>query len=192
MLKKQCITVAVLTFAFPAVLWMGCEFGVNPLLFDGSPLRSTFTASTPGNLYADSAAVSLRNALSGVNKQVDSITVYNITLLIDNLKNGTQSSATLTGLGGIDGDTLVMLTNVPLSTFAVERSIFDPALRSLPSGGACSAYAAGVSYLNGLLKYPDALPTSVKLKVGGISSQNGLYCDVTLTLYTQVFVKSNQ
>jgi hypothetical protein len=173
------------------VLLGGCEVGVNPFLLDGAPLSTTFTANTTGNIMGDSVSIALRNVLTGVDLQVDSVTVFNITLHIDNFKNGTPPGAMLTGIGGIDGDTLLTLINVPLSTFATERSIFDPSLKNLPGGATCAYHEAGVSYLNRLLKHPESLPPSVSLKVGGIANQNGLYFDVTMKLYTQIFVKSS-
>ncbi|GEM_PF-1055255 len=172
-----------------ASFWIGCELGVNPLLFDGSPVSARFAASTADSSYADSTTIALHDVLSGIDKHVDSITVFNVTLLIDSLRNGTLASTTVTGSGSIDGTTLLTLSNVPLSTFSSERSIFDPSLKSLPGGASFSFDPAGVSYLNGLLKHPDSLPASVKVKVGGTASQSGLYFDVTIKLYTQIFAK---
>ena len=185
--KHVAILFAAIIFA--AAFWTGCGVGVNPLLFDGSPVSAQFTASTVGNSYADSTTIALHDVLLGIDKQVDSITVFNVTLLIDSLRNGTLASTTVTGSGSIDGIILLTLTNVPLSTFSSERSIFDPSLGSLPGGASFSFNPAGVAYLNGLLKHPDALPASVKVRVGGTASQSGLYFDVTLKLYTQIFAK---
>ena len=185
-MKNNFLTPLVLLTALcAAISLMSCEFGVNPLLFDGPPVGANFTASTPGALYADSTAISLHQFLMGVENNVDSISVINISLQIDSLNNGTLASTTLSGIGSIDGTPLLTLNHVPLSEFASERSIFDPALAST---GATSN-PAGARYIDNVLKHPESMPASIMIKISGNASRSGLYFKAHLKLYTQVFLK---
>lgn len=166
------------------LLFTSCtELAVNPLLFDGTPVSGDFSVSTSGSSYADSATIFLADIMSEIDKSVDSLSVINVTLLIDSIKSPTLGSTTISGTGSIDGINLMTLTNVPLSTFALERSIFDPALLSL----GCTFNQAGVTYIDNILKHPESLPTSVIIRFSGSSSSSGLYFQAHLKLYTQVF-----
>ena len=158
----------IVALAF-AVSLMGCELGVNPLLFDGAPVGATFTARTPGAFYADSATIALHQILSGIDENVDSISVINITLQFDSLANGTLPSTTLSGSGYVDGMTLLTLSSVPLSAFGSERSVFDP---TLPSSYV-SCNPAATQHINNILKHPESLPSTMWVGVMGNASQNG-------------------
>jgi hypothetical protein len=165
------------------LLFVSCELATNPLLFDGSPLSANFRANTNGTFFADSMSLDLSSVISGINIDIDSVSVINISLLIDSLNGGTLGSTTITGAASFDGDTLVTLTNVPLSTFSSERSIFDPALIS----AGVRYGAAGVSHINNLLKHPESLPSSITVGVIGRASQSGLHFSTHIKFYTQVF-----
>jgi hypothetical protein len=175
----------ILLFACMSITLMSCELGVNPLLFDGAPVGATLTARTAGSLYADSTTIALHEILSGIQDNVDSISVINITLQFDSLTNGTLPSTTISGTGAVDGMSLLTLNGIPLSAFAAERSIFDPALAT----AGVSVNPAAIQHINSVLRNPEALPASMWVGVMGNASRNGLYFQARLKIYTQVFLK---
>lgn len=162
------------------LIGMGCELGINPLLFDGSPVTATFRAHTVGNTYSDSKSINLHDVVTNLDKDIDSIKVFNVTLQIDSLTNGTNSSTLTTGSVVIDTDTLFTVRNVALSAFASERSIFDNSLTGF------SYNPAGVNHLISLLQQ-HPLPTNVTLTVAGTATNDTLYFRARIKLYTQVF-----
>lgn len=169
--------------AIAAISLTGCELGTNPLLFDGSPVTADVVINTTGTSYSGSRTIAPGDVLSSISINVDSVSVINVTLLIDNLGPSTPDSTRISGTGTIDGNTLLTLTNVKLSTFSTEKSIFDPAL----SAAGVAYGAAGVAYLNNMLKHPNSLPATVTVAVSGTSSQPNLKFTAHVKLYTQVF-----
>ncbi len=184
--KRHRVPIVLLAGVCAATFLMSCELGVNPLVFDGSPVRADIAVITTGALYDYSTTIYPRDIVSGIDRSVDSITVINITLSVDHLSKATSASTTISGSGSLDGNQLLSLTNVPLSTFLSERSIFDPAV----SSAGLSYNSAGVRYLNNMLKDPAALPASVTVNVQGSAGQTGVSFEAHLRLYTQVFLKN--
>jgi hypothetical protein len=179
----------LLTLALFALVFAGCDVGVNPLLFDGSPLGANVRVDTGGNLFGGSATDSLHKILNDIEKSVDSIKIFNITLLIDST-SGTNSANTISGNGAfsvnpisLSGDTLMTFTNVDIKNFSRERSIFDPALVA----AGVKYNVNGITHLNAILKNPGTWPSTITVGVLGNSSMNGLHFNLKVKLYTQVF-----
>jgi hypothetical protein len=162
-----------------ALIIAGCDLGVNPLLFDGTPITAKFRVDQTGTVYASAKVINLQDALGSISKEIDSVKVFNITLQIDSLTNGTDPSTTLTGVAVLDLDTLFTVNNVALSAFSSERSIFDKSLTGF------SYKASGVSHLIALL-HQNPLPT-VSVGVLGTASNGNLHFTTKLKLYTQVY-----
>ena len=169
--------------AFCAALFISsCELATNPLLFDGSPLSANFTVIVTGNSFSGSNTIHLSDVFSGIDIDIDSVSVINVSILIDSLSNGAVGSTTISGTGSVDGHALLTLSGVALSTFSSERSIFDPTL----SGAGVTYGSAGISYINSMLRHPESLPSSTSISVSGTTSQNGRF-KAHIKFYTQVF-----
>lgn len=164
------------------LLLPGCEIGTNPVILDGSPISATFRVDGNANMYGATQTVNLEDALAGVDKDVDSIKIFNITLQIDSTA-GTPAGTTLTGGIGLNNDTLIIMRGTPLSAFSTERTIFDPTLKNL----GFSYNSNVVTILHGLLQQ-NPLPTIV-LEAGAITNQSPLHFTFHFRLYTQVFAK---
>ncbi len=161
----------------------GCELGTNPLLFDGSPVTVSFRVDEPSaTILADSTSKDLED-VKNIDKDIDSVKVFNITVQIDSITGGTDSSTTLTGTVTLDhAYTLFTLDTVALSEFVTERSIFDNSL-----GNKFAYNSAGVNYLLDLIKNkPNPLPT-VWIAVYGRADKSPLHFRVRLRLYTQIY-----
>jgi hypothetical protein len=173
-----CVALGVAFFALP-----GCEIGTNPVILDGSPVSVTIRVDGTTNMYGATQSVNLEEVLAGVDKDVDSIKIFNITMLIDSTQ-GTPAGTRLTAGIGINTDTLVTMIGTPIGTFISERTIFDPTLKS-----AGLSYNSGVvTILHGFLQQ-NPRPT-VTLQFGAIADQTPLHFTFHFRLYTQVFTKA--
>ena len=161
----------------------GCDFGVNPFLFDGTPVGADYRIDVTGTSYAGSSSIPLRDLLESIKKDVDSITVVNITLLIDSTA-GTASSLSITGSSSVDSYTILTMTGVPISAFASERSIFDKTIPGL------SFDRTGVDHIVSLLRNPESVPETVVAAVSGFASSSPMHFTLHVKIYTQVFAKS--
>lgn len=168
----------LVSVALIAALGVSCDLGINPLLFDGSPVTATYRVDATGNSYDTTITIDLHDILADIDKSIDSIKVFNITLQIDSTA-GTAPGTTVTGEGYIDNLLLLSINGDSISRFATERSIFDTTSTGL-------SYAdAGVAHLVAVLKM-DPLPT-VTLRARGTASTSNLHFTIKLRLYTQVF-----
>ncbi len=182
-MKAYYVVAALLLVA--GTLITGCDVGTNPLLFDGSPLTAKLRVeSSVGTAFDESASIKVADVLSSVDKAVDSVKVFNITLKIDSLTDGTMDTTKVSGTGQVDGHLLFTINNVPLSAFASERSIFDS---TIPGGPIFDA--DGVSHLLDLLHQLQAgtPPASITVRASGSASSSTLHFNVKVSLYTQIY-----
>lgn len=168
------------------VLLTGCEIGTNPVILDGSPVTADLRVDASSNILADSLTVNLGDALAGIDKEVDSIRVFNITLLIDSVD--TMGGSNIISLGGLklENDTVLTLVNTPFSAFATERTIFDPKLKNF-------GFTYDSTLALTLQQYLRQKPQPVVHIAFGIFSlpPSQLHFTVHLKLYTQVFATIN-
>ncbi len=164
------------------LLLAGCEIGTNPVILDGSPTAQSMRIDNAGNLFGGVGTVDLSEVFSGVADEVDSVKIFNITLLIDSTA-GTASGTALTGMLVLNTDTLFTLNGTPLSEFSGERAIFDPRLKQ--RGLAYSAATIGV--LQRLLNQTPS--PKVTIGFGGIASSSPLHFSAHLKFYTQVYTR---
>ncbi|SRR5258707_493922 len=174
---------ALLVIGLPGAGILGCDFGVNPYLFDGTPVGADYRVDVTGTSYSGSTTIPLRDILESIKKEVDSITVLNITLLVDSTA-GTASPLTISGSASIDSYTFVTLSGVPITAFSKERSIFD---KTIPG---FSFNRAGVDHIVDLLRDPGSVPETVVAAVSASTSASPLHFTIHVKLYTQVFTKS--
>jgi len=177
------LVILVTILALP-LLGSDCEVGLYPLLFDGTPVTAEFRVDQPlFTTFDASRTVNLDDIRSGIKKNIDSIKVFNVSLLIDSTA-GTNPSTTVTGAVLINGDTLAGVTGVPISDFATERSIFDTTI----AGGRVFRNA-GVATLIALLKQlsQGTGPMTATARAFGNASSSPLHFTIKLKLYTQVF-----
>jgi hypothetical protein len=167
-----------------AMAGLNCDIGINPLLFDGPPVTGTFRVDAAVPAYATIQAVDLRDVFAGLDKEVDSIKVYNVTLQIDSTA-GTNPSTTITGSVLIDGDSLLSVSGASIAEFATERSIFDATL----TGGPIYVQS-GVDHLIELLKEYKSSPGDLLVTVvaSGTASTSNLHFTMKLRVYTQLFL----
>src|ERR1043166_8524460 len=112
---KFLMFVALVTIALAG---LNCDLGINPLLFDGPPLTGTLRVDAVGSVFATVEAVDLGGLASEVDKGIDSIKVYNITLQIDSTA-GTNPATTFSGSGLIHGGQLYYILWLTLLLFFV-------------------------------------------------------------------------
>ncbi len=163
------------------LLMAGCDIGINPLIFDGSPVEASFEVNSlistfPPIVYS----VNLGDVLSDIDDEVDSIKVYNITLLIENL--GTTNPS-VTGDITVNGNTLLSMNNTPISVFVSEHSIFDASLQAQGFNYSSTI----VPTINGYLKQ-DPKPT-VNVVASGSAAPAPLHFKIHVKVYTQVFTR---
>ena len=167
------------------ILLPGCEIGTNPVILDGSPITADLRLDASSNILADSLTVNLADALAGIDKEVDSIHIFNITLLIDSVNTGGSNTIALGGLK-LNNDTVLTLVNTPFSAFSTERSIFDPKLKN---AGFSYDSTVVLTLQQDLRQKPQP---SVHIAFGIFSlPPSQLHFTVHLKLYTQVFATIN-
>ncbi len=161
----------------------GCEIGTNPVVLDGAPITASLRVDVPNNVLYDSLPVNLGDAMSGIDNEVDSIRIYNVTLLIDS--TGTSDSGII-ARGGfkLNNDTVLTLVDNPLSAFATERSIFDPRLKNL-------GFTYDPTMILKLQQYLRQKPQPVVQIAFGILSTSPIHFTAHLKIYTQVFATIN-
>jgi hypothetical protein len=165
----------------------GCDVGVNPLLFDGTPAQAVFYVNTSGTSYSGSKDVNLNDIFDAIGDQIDSVKVFNITIQVDST-GSTPSGTTISGSGKVDGNNLVTMTSVDIATLAGEQSIFDTGFTGFTLG------AAGVDALVSAVGTAFADRTVdhfVNFSVSGTSSGSPLQMKIIVRVYTQVYTSTN-
>ena len=179
-IMKRNLVVTLAALGVGILLLAGCDIGINPLLCDGTVTGADFRIDVSGSSYDEILSVNLQSILEDIEDEIDSIKVYNITLKVDSITAPTTDSTKISGAGLIDNDTLVVLTDVPLSVFGKEQSIFDGTLDGV------RFHQDGVSHL-----LEDVLPhrplPSIQVHLLGSSSSADLHFTLHVKLYTQVF-----
>jgi hypothetical protein len=156
----------------------GCEVGKYPLILDASGKSRTIRVDvTPPASFSDSATIALADLKSLTDYNIDSIRFYNLTLHVSN--NTSPENAAVTGEVIVNGTPLLALTNVQVTQFSEEKSIFDKTITGY------SYNKLGVIFLLTAIKTQSPSELEVKLVVNQI--ENPLHFDLTITLYAQVF-----
>lgn len=155
-----------------------CDVGINPLLFDGSPLTAKFTVSSSTTSYSSTDTLHMEEAIAALDKDIDSVSLFNITMRIVN--KGTAGPH-VSGTAAFNGTPFLTLTSVAVDSFSTERSIFH-----LPSGFAIGK--PGVRQIVQAVKNASLGQGSTEafITVAGTST-SALNIEIYLTLYTQVF-----
>ncbi len=167
------------------ILMAGCEIGTNPVILDGSPVSVNLSVNQLTAFFGDSTSVSLSKVLAGLDNEVDSIRLFNITLVIDST-TGMAPDTKLSGLfmlrtNNSGSDTLITMNSTDIRSFATERSIFDPKL----ADSGFTYRSTAILTLHDLLRQTPQ-PT-VFIAFGGVGSTAPLHFAAHLKLYTQVF-----
>jgi hypothetical protein len=157
----------------------GCDIGVNPLLFDAPPATARFRVDTADSLFGKSAVVNLQGTLDNLDADIDSVKIINITLQIDSAA-GTDTAMTITGSAYVDANRLFSVTNLGLSAFFTEHSIFDSSLAGAPVFD-----PLGVAHMFSVLRMQPV--PAMTFVASGSASKPGLHFTITLRLYTQVY-----
>jgi hypothetical protein len=157
----------------------GCEVGKYPLILDASGKSRTIhvVVNAPTSEYSDSAIISISDLRDLTDYDIDSIHFYNLTLNVDN--NLSASDAAISGEVTVNGYNLLTLTNVMVTEFTDERSIFDKTIAGYGYD------KSGVTFLLNTLKTQNPPEINVKMKLNSITKD--LNFDLTITLYAQVF-----
>jgi len=176
---KQLSFCIVIMLSLSLVLGNGCDIAVNPLLFNGSPLTAEFVIDEQQTSYQGTDQIRLGNLLSSISETVDSIKVFNITLRIEPM-TGTPENLTVSGSIDVDNQEMVEMSNLPISLYENEQSIFDFGLTQYLTGN-----PALVPYLNSLLAQP--VLQTITVNVTGQASDTPVRLRIFVTLYTQVY-----
>ena len=180
-MAQQSRTAFIIGIVSVCVLLGGCDVGINPLIFDGTPVEATFEINSLASTFPPVVySVNLQDVLSQIDDAVDSIKVYNITLHVEN--SGTNSPS-VTGDITLNGAMFVSLNGTPISAFAHERSIFDAGLQ----GQGFTYSPTIVPTINGYLR-EEPKPT-LTVVASGSANQSPLNFTIRVKLYTQVFLK---
>lgn len=154
-----------------------CEIGTNPLIYDGATADMVFNIKTDTTHYSGNAEIDLNEIIEGIDADIEQISIFNLTLHIDNLQN-TAPTVTIAGSISINGLTLISMGATQLGTFAAERSLFDPALTTV------SVNSSTVEYLKMILNSGN--PPMVFGSAQGTGSVEEMEFRARLRLYTQV------
>jgi|ERR1051326_8026442 hypothetical protein len=177
---KSQLSIIIVMFMVVGLAAMGCDVGINPLVLDGSVTAKTFHVNTTGGSFQDADSINLGAVRDAASKTIDSLKFYNLTILIDST-DGTPANAKISGSIRVDGNILVALSNVPISAFSSERSIFDPTLTGV------SAPSPGV--VNDLkTKFADGETVLVEVDGSSVSSPLNFY--VHVKIYGQLFTEA--
>lgn len=180
--RTELLRIALMSIFPLCPVLLGCEFGTNPLILDGSVATAKFPVDLEipsilpaGFSVADS--VDLEGIYDGID-EVDSIKFYNITFSFEG--EPANLSTRITGTVSVNGNAFLIFDSVPLSAFSPERSIFK-------TTGGFSYDEAGLSILRQALA-----PTSTnrKLYLSGDfeTDSRSLHFTLQAKLYTQVFL----
>ena len=161
----------------------GCEVGVNPLLFDGSPVEASFPINTSSASFASEVNTDLGEVLKDISDEFDSVNVFNITLQIENTGNMVTTTS-FDGSAAFNDSVLVSFTGIPLSRLLKEQSMFRIT--------GVTVNKRGILYLkraiNTALRNPGT-PSIAKFTIAGNSSQTPVHITPIVRVYTQVFTK---
>jgi hypothetical protein len=166
------------------LLFAGCDIGTNPLIIDGSVATADFpvNADIPAPLapaFSVQDSVDLSDVYAGADG-VDSIKFYNLTFIAEGDSAGL--AVRVTGTIQVDGVPFLNFTNVPLSAFSPERSIFNPTQ-------GFSYDARGLAAIRQALA-PGSTDTGLRLHGSFQASSRSLHFTMQAKLYTQVFLRS--
>ena len=159
-----------------SLLAAGCDVGTNPVILDGVPVSASMRIDGFGTIFTASVGVPLQPMMESVDEVVDSVNLYNLTLLFDS--NNTPTGTTLTASITINGNSFIQFNGVKITEFASERSIFDPTLPNT------SVNPAGMAALrNALRKNP---PQDVMIATSGSASSTPHFT-AHVKIYTQLY-----
>ena len=176
---RTILPVAVVCVCLPLAGFV-CDVGVNPLLFDGSPVTAEFDINSGSTSWSDSKTLDLQSIVSDISKQIDSVKLINITVRVEKV-GSMPAGATVSGTASFNGTPFLTLTNVAVDSFTTEQSIFK-----LPPG-----FALQNSGINQIIQALSSIggnqeSSSATLSITGTSS---VAPDLKLfvNVYTQVF-----
>lgn len=161
------------------VVMSGCDIAINPLILSGTPVSTVIEIDEISASYEGTEQIDLGDLLEAIDEAVDSISAFNITLSIERLA-GTPEDLTASGSIQLNNLDLATLTNLPLSMYATERSLFDGSLTQY-----LNVNSSVVAYLNSLLTQ-SPLPT-ITIGVNGEASGTPIRLRFVVTVYTQVY-----
>jgi len=166
--------------AIIVVFIAGCELATNPLVFDSSIRTDGFKINVPSGMPASTLekSVDLGELRDVVDKDIESIRFYNMTLMIENNK---YPNATISGSLKINGTTLLTLNNVHTNIFHIEKSIFDT------SGTNMQIDNAGLTLLVNAIKANPPGTVSMKAELQPLSE--ALDFTLWIKIYGQITAK---
>jgi hypothetical protein len=170
-----------ITVLMVVVLMMlgGCDVGVNPLIFDGTPVKAVINVETNETSFDHSSVINLNTVLQDIDDVVDSISVFNITMQVAN-RVSPAANTVFSGAILINNVQLISVNNLTLADFAQERSVFDQDL-----GTNVTVNPAGLQMLQGMLTQ-SPMPT-IGVRATGQAGSGPLDFDLVVALYTQVY-----
>jgi len=183
-MKALNIVAAAVTLLTVGAFLVGCDVGINPLLFDGTPVEASYCVEvTSGTTISPiSKTVNLEDILSSIEKDIDSVKIYNITLLVDST-TGTAPGVDFTDSLYMGSTKVFSMNGTPLTAFTTERSIFDPSITGLQFGSTI------VSTLTSYIDPKNRPAPTVTLTFAGSASNQPLLFTVHLKIYAQVYTK---
>ncbi len=157
----------------------GCDVSVNPLVFDGSPISTRIEIDTEQNTFEYSNSINLNAAVVDFDDVVDSISVYNVTLKVEN-RLSPSAETPFNAYLYIDDVKLADINGLTFAAFESEQSLFTDELLEYITINLNSVESLSTK----LAQSP--LPT-VNVKVAGNVEEGPLTFDLLVTLYTQVY-----
>jgi hypothetical protein len=179
-MKKLKYAAVVSVFAL-VLIFGGCDVGVNPLLFDGTPLRAVIAVDDAEPSFDESHVVSIGGILEGIDDAVDSVNVFNITLRVKD-RVSPAANTTFSSVIYIDGLVLAEVAGLTLGDFSSERSLFEDGLW----GSAIEVNPAGLQHLKNVLNQASSSP-NVSVRAAGTVGGSPLEFSIEVTLYTQIY-----
>ena len=175
----------LMLMSLPVLLLIGCDVGINPLLFDGSPLERDFTINTTQTSFSSSETIDLDSVAANISQDIDSVKVFNITVRIENAGT-TPASTTFSGTASFEGNTLATLSGVSLTTLSTERSIFNTTGITFNGAGVSALGNA----INDAVHNSGGSPHTRTFAISMTASDSPVNIIIHVKVYTQVYTVS--
>ena len=175
---------AAIAAAFALLTLSGCDIGTNPLIIDGSvatadfPVDADIPAFLPAAFTVDDS-LDLSDVYDGTDG-VDSIKFYNLTFIARGDSAGL--AVRVTGTISVDGVPFLDFTDVPLSAFSPERSIFEHTPGFSYDGRGVALIRRGLA--------PNSTDPGLRMHGSFQADSRSLHFTMQAKLYTQVFLRA--
>jgi len=185
-MKKRIINFTIILITGLSIITCDDMLRDNLVVVD-SVTSANYSFDTSEASFSESQSVNLQSVMDTINRDVESVSIFNITMFVSNTyeslpQTSISGQLTVRISGGSETHTLVSFTNISFDEFLIERSVFSeelPGITHDPDG-----IQALVNYFN---RKPAPM---VNFTINGTANSAGdgdrLTFDFVVKLYKQV------